>query len=91
MATKVLIGFSDYPRVDHASYLAYQRQRREDHHHHQDLGEFQRAGDGVVQQLAPEHIRQGQPHDGEQCHCGQQAAEAIEQPLHFCSLAISAR
>ena len=36
--------------------LRHQGQAGKDHHHHQQLGEFQRTGNGLADHLAPDHV-----------------------------------
>src|SRR5206468_4665639 len=76
----------------------HQRQGGEDHDHHQQLGELQRAGNGVLQELAPPHVEEGERHDGEEGGPRKEAAgkrEDLLEPkgrhLYFDALAISER
>ena len=57
----------------------HQRQGPEDHHHHQQFGDLQRAGDGVGQELASQHVEEGQGHDREQRDPGKQPAKQVQQ------------
>jgi hypothetical protein len=59
----------------------HQRQRREDHDHHQQLGQLERARDGVVQELAAADVEERQHHDGEEGGGGEQAARPFQEFL----------
>jgi hypothetical protein len=55
-----------------------EREGSEDHHDHQQLGEFDGAGNRSVEEFSPANVEKREGHDREQGRAAEQAAQELE-------------